>query len=66
MIYCLNAVSQLSHYFFTCLVQSGTQIREAAHVASRVRQVESQEFMLTNGDIICGECESRSLTMLHW
>ena len=33
MIYCLNAVSELSQYFFITLVQSGTQIREAAHVA---------------------------------
>ena len=34
MIYCLNAVSQLSQYLFPCLVQSGTQIREAAHVGN--------------------------------
>ena len=34
MIYCLNAVSQLSQYYFPCLVQSGTQIREAAHVGA--------------------------------
>ena len=32
MIYCLNAVSELSQYFFLTLVESGTQIREAAHV----------------------------------
>ena len=32
MIYCLNAVSQLSQYYFPCLIESGTQIREGAHV----------------------------------
>ena len=31
MIYCLNAVSELSQYFFLTLVESDAQIREAAH-----------------------------------
>ena len=35
MIYCLNAVSELSQYFSLTLIQSGTQIREGAHVPGR-------------------------------
>ena len=34
MDYCPNAVSTLSQYFFITLVESGTQIREGAHVGS--------------------------------
>ena len=35
MDYCRNAVSMLSQYFFPTLVESGTQIRAAAHVLQR-------------------------------